>query len=505
MAANDDNNSAEDIGMTGSEREREPSLRVPTREYLRSLTKIDLQKHCRELGLSEIWVTKPKLIEKIMDKTNENRADETLANEENDISNDLLRRILEEVNELKREMKDKDQQIRELTNKLDDTQEIVDGLYGRITVVEERMSEESTNRNMDDPSPPEKTLLLGDTNLSKILRSDLVDSCKIRTINEANIDLLRCWVNEKLNWNPVKAVLYCGMSDVIADRNVSDVIDGLGTLVASLKEKNEAMEIFICELVPDMKEEALQSKVKDFNRKLIEWGYNNQVNIIKTDLPFKLGTGEIDELCFMGKEVDAPLTFNRYGAIRLLSTIIKQYPYLDLCVDLEQIRDSMNRKDSDNPNGYDIPNNETKGTRLKRGRVREQSNRIIYRLPLNSGVPHGNQSHPSRPHPRHSNPAPHPRHSHPAHYPRHSHPAPHSHHSHPAPHPQPLSYSHPRSDSRERYPLRYRNEGQNWPPCLNCGERNHKQENCFYNHRIRCGTCKELGHKSKLCVNQNHH
>ncbi|KAK4314520.1 hypothetical protein Pmani_014225 [Petrolisthes manimaculis] len=39
-----------------------------TRQRLSSLTKPQLQKHCRELGITKIWVTKEILIEMILNK-----------------------------------------------------------------------------------------------------------------------------------------------------------------------------------------------------------------------------------------------------------------------------------------------------------------------------------------------------------------------------------------------------------------------------------------------------
>ena len=35
--------------------------------------------------------------------------------------------------------------------------------------------------------------------------------------------------------------------------------------------------------------------------------------------------------------------------------------------------------------------------------------------------------------------------------------------------------------------------------CYNCGEFNHVQLNCRFDHKVLCGTCQHLGHKSRLC------
>ena len=35
--------------------------------------------------------------------------------------------------------------------------------------------------------------------------------------------------------------------------------------------------------------------------------------------------------------------------------------------------------------------------------------------------------------------------------------------------------------------------------CFRCGETNHSQKNCRFDHKVRCTACYRLGHKSKLC------
>ena len=107
----------------------------------------------------------------------------------------------------------------------------------------------------------------------------------------------------------------------------------MGTLISNLKEVNEDIQIYICELVPTMKHEGSLDTIKDFNAKLIEWSYNNNIHIVKTDLPFKVGTGEIDDMCIgYCEQTKGHNILNRYGVIRLLDTIIKQYPDLDICL-----------------------------------------------------------------------------------------------------------------------------------------------------------------------------
>ena len=46
---------------------------------------------------------------------------------------------------------------------------------------------------------------------------------------------------------------------------------------------------------------------------------------------------------------------------------------------------------------------------------------------------------------------------------------------------------------------------RNRPGCYNCGEFNHRQANCRFDHKIRCNVCYEYGHKSRLCQQNIHH
>ncbi|KAK3890367.1 hypothetical protein Pcinc_005676 [Petrolisthes cinctipes] len=44
----------------------EPSMENPTKEYLNNLTKLQLQKRCRNIGLTNVWANKDQLVDKIM-------------------------------------------------------------------------------------------------------------------------------------------------------------------------------------------------------------------------------------------------------------------------------------------------------------------------------------------------------------------------------------------------------------------------------------------------------
>ena len=168
------------------------------------------------------------------------------------------------------------------------------------------------------------TLLLGDSNLAAVRTSDLATGCSIRTIRGANTDLINCWVSEKLQWVPNGCVLYCGLHDILEDIATIDIFDRLGSLVTSLKQINDNMQIYICELAPAVKAEKYDEPINSFNNHLINRSTNNVVSVVKSNLKFKLGTGEVDNLCFNTSIIEQEENYlNRYGVIRLLDAINK--------------------------------------------------------------------------------------------------------------------------------------------------------------------------------------
>ena len=80
------------------------SLENPTPEYLNSnFNKVQLQKHCRDIGITKVYVTKAKLVEFIMEKhrsTRLNNSDSSAQeNGNNEISNSEIMNILTELRE----------------------------------------------------------------------------------------------------------------------------------------------------------------------------------------------------------------------------------------------------------------------------------------------------------------------------------------------------------------------------------------------------------------------
>ena len=167
------------------------------------------------------------------------------------------------------------------------------------------------------------------------LKIDLGENTYIRTISGANVDLIRSWVSEKLNWKPTRCFLVCGIHDILEGETSSNILDSIGTVITELKNKNENMEINICQLVPTLRVNELEDIINYYNNQLLEWSTDNGVSVIKCELSFKLGTGEVDELCFHQEHEHSGVFSNRCGAVRLLESINKQCDHFNLCNDEE--------------------------------------------------------------------------------------------------------------------------------------------------------------------------
>ena len=195
----------EDVGSTNG-----PSLQNPTWDYLhRNFRKVDLQKHCRELGYTKIWVTKEKLIDMIIEKTKSSRTlNRNNANKEH-ISESFIQDVLNSMNKIEKRLDIKDKEIEDLREKLNNAETTISRLQRRVSILEENRKQQGAGGDANQQSNPRRNsetfpslhhhrqpnvLLLGDENLSQIWPRDLnsSSSCNIRTINGgANIDLLK--------------------------------------------------------------------------------------------------------------------------------------------------------------------------------------------------------------------------------------------------------------------------------------------------------------------------
>lgn len=162
----------------------------------------------------------------------------------------------------------------------------------RISELEKSVNnkrQSSANHNTT-PSGEERSLLLGDENLQRAAPSDL-ENCSIRTINGANIDLQN-------NLDPVS------------------ILDHLTELVEERKLKNNNMKIFISQLAPTILSEEFQARIDYFNEHLNDWGERNEISVLKTDLAFNLGTGEVDDMWYTLDKNLSKYVLNRYGVTR---------------------------------------------------------------------------------------------------------------------------------------------------------------------------------------------
>lgn len=419
---------------------QEPSLELPTREFLESLIKVDLQKRCRELGITKIWVNKDQLIDTLLKHaqstgqakdtntptgtthaatqvqpphlntndvtqsrlaqiniTQETEEDDApLPGEQSLFSENLqltqpsptgtatapdldimrtpptddsrilrvdnspvhrnddahqpphlhdisdaeetqLRTIYKDIEAIKSHLKTKDNEIELLNMEVKSAYTVIELLQQRISELEQRNGNSGQRDEATNVPSPSFSLMLGDTNLRRVLRSDLGDNCSVKTIVKANMALLSSWVSENLQAIPSQCILYGGLYDILDDKTPENILDCLGSLISDLKVKNSEMKIYVCQVVPVPEFPEIASRIVDYNEQLSKWCDRNGVNVVKTHPEFTLGTGNVDELCF-DVEDDTCCILNRLGVIRLLNTLKKQCPGFSLCKNWENVR-----------------------------------------------------------------------------------------------------------------------------------------------------------------------
>ena len=489
-------------GNECNEQRNEPSMERPTWDFLfNNFTKADLQKHCRKLGLPNIWVTKEKLVDRIMDNyyslRPRNSNDETNENEVNRNSAiDPLHLVRFDIVNLKELIQKKDSHIEELDDMVKKAHVTINKLNDRISTLEEnvRRWEENTMGNERPlPQMQQKLLFIGDNNLGDLKTSDFAGDCTIRTIPEATMDLTKSWIGEQLNFSPHNCILYCGIYDLLDDQVPSYVLDKLGSLVAELKSKHEEINIYACDLVPSLNKE-LNTKIDEYNQKLAEWSEHNGIAMIKVNTNFKFVSGDIDESCLKDMNRNSGIFLNRAGTLRLLKAVQKQCSFLKINVNTNKNKlQVLARKSRNNLNSHlgqnfgtanpdDVPPSPHPPMYRQNDKVRS---RKIYsyeaHIPshdVQQGFFHNRKQHQrmneykgtrlversvvspwSRETPYHSN-----------------------------------LPDHRRNEVQEvpRY------EG-NRRGCHNCGENNHRVNSCRFDHRLKCGDCGRLGHKRKMC------
>ena len=472
------------------------SLENPTQQFLNeNFTKPQLQKHCRDIGLTKIWVNKEQLVEMILEKHNAT-ASNTRSNdsvEEIGVVRETtgppssLRGVLSDIRDIKEKLAVKDMEIDDLYEKLRKSQDIIsrqqeeinhlDGEIKRLRTSRKR-GDEMTENQPSDIGQPTGTLLLGDANLSYITSSDLNNESSIRTISEANLDLLRSWVTEKLEWIPSRCIIYGGISDIQENNPPSDILDNLTILIGDLKSKNADMDIYVCQLAPSLISDELQAKINEYNDALSDYCSTNNIRIINCNLPFKIATGELDEMCFNINKDNNCCILNRLGAIRLLDCIAKKCQDFKLCDNWTEVKRNHTLTKFNDVNNANNLNNRIKPElrNIERSDYRNnQHNSFPNRKQFNNNENRRNT---------YSN-----RKEYDEEFPRYSYLSR-----------QNKQHSHP-SGSLVNHQFPNNERVRNG--CFNCGEFNHQQSQCRYDHKIRCELCHLYGHKRRLCPRYN--
>ena len=509
------------------------SLENPTHEYLlRNFNKLQLQKHCRDIGITKVWVTKEKLVELIMEKHRSTRPDTSENHpQENQNTEISTSEIMNMITELRERLNIRDVEVDELNELLKAANVMINKLNDRVSSLEDQVkllqenssqgttaAEGSQERlTLSQSAVPKGTLLLGDSNLAAIKTSDLATGCTIRTIRGANTDLINCWVSEKLQWAPNGCVLYCGLQDIYEDIATIDIFDKLGSLITSLKQINDNMQIYICELAPAVNAEKYDDPINNFNNHLINWSVSNGVSVIKSNLKFRLGTGEVDNLCFnTGISEQEENFLNRYGVIRLLDAIKKQCTVFQL----SENWDTIIRQTTSIPyfprNRGDHRSQQQSALISRRGRVdstsRPTAGRANHRNRFSSRnttgydnrdgiwgrnyddghlLPYGNNNSDNQEDPNFSTLPTWRRNSRQQNY------------DHDRRQPRPPSHDMRPADSRRIQPSAWgpvpNRETRPQRPCYNCGETNHSHSECRFQLRVKCNNCNVYGHKTRLC------
>ena len=206
--------------------------------------------------------------------------DETNVHKDNVDMNNIARKI----DIITAKLETKDMEIELLNAEMKAAYHTIEVLQQRVTELEQHNCGGSDHHSsaVHPSPPPNNCLLLGDTNLRQVLRSDLHDTCRVRTIPEANMDLLRSWVTEKLTKTPSDCVIYNGIYDLLEDKTPAIILDNLGALISDLKEKNTNMNVYVCQIVPSPMCQEMHAKIEDYNKHLLKWGETNGISIIKT-------------------------------------------------------------------------------------------------------------------------------------------------------------------------------------------------------------------------------
>ena len=202
---------------------------------------------------------------------------------------------------------------------------------------------------------------------------------------------------------------------------------------------------------------------------------------------------------------------NRYGAVRLLDTIRNQYPELNICDKIKEIKKSLDnnfRTRIRNPDNRQYENIQPSKTSLTHSNMNNDFRGSRYRSRNETFVrpiryeenSSNNQERNIQQKTYNSNARR--RYSHTGsgtYYP--------AEHARPPPTTQPPRNNRPghyhQSRSNQRHQSGISSELDYAPQrygCHNCGEPNHRVFDCRFDYRIKCKSCYEYGHKTRLCL-----
>ena len=177
---------------------------------------------------------------------------------------------LENIN---RKLETKNMEFDLLNTEMKAVHSLLDQVIQRIHVLVSQIPPKPSEQEVPDTISefPQEILLLGDENLTEAKVSDVNEHVLVRTINDANTDMLWCWVTGRLNIVPTKCILYCDVHDVIDNVALEIFFGNFSSLICELKEINKDMVIHVCQLAPNLLFQETQRKIGDFNEHLRRW------------------------------------------------------------------------------------------------------------------------------------------------------------------------------------------------------------------------------------------
>lgn len=184
---------------------------------------------------------------------------------------------------LKSNLQKRDHEITTMKNELRSAHNEIKSLHQRVNSFEYYYNSNTDKVRATHPSIPSKCLLIGDTNLRRMLKSDLKENCQIKTVKGSNIDMQRQWVHKFLKVIPTECIIYSGMYDILNNVSTDVILDNLGYLISDLKDKNNNIKTYVCQIVPMPIPHAAQTKVVEYNEQLVEWcRHNKDCSFIQT-------------------------------------------------------------------------------------------------------------------------------------------------------------------------------------------------------------------------------